>query len=394
MKIFRSVFGSRKDRLSRARRRRAEQKLLDLQAVEREAFIESLTQQLTPNISLFLSAALAGALIGLGFRFPQAVLFFAGVLLAPRLKPILGLGMSAILGSKSLMGNMLFSLLGVLVTFAAAVALTVLNAVDAGEANRLVGSHAHLNLLDFVLLLGAAVLATTYFVRESRIPALASAAVAYELFLPLATVIVGILAGETSLWQGAAQIFSLHLVWAVAASASAFFASGFRPLQGKDRSVLTAVTLMGSLAMLSMFGLSASLLVANPAPGPVSMPMPTKTPTIQPTATNVVAIATEVLPTQTPTLAHSPTPSRTASLAPTITPTPQVGIIANTRGLGALIREFPNGPIIASYLEGVTLILIGGPEDVDGEIWYQVRTPAGQEGWVLGSLVATATPKP
>ncbi len=67
----------------RARRRRARRMLTQLRADEREAFLEDLAHQVSPNVDIFLYALAGGVLIGLGFRFDQRALLFAGLLLAP-----------------------------------------------------------------------------------------------------------------------------------------------------------------------------------------------------------------------------------------------------------------------------------------------------------------------
>jgi hypothetical protein len=40
------------------------------------------------------------------------------------------------------------------------------------------------------------------------------------------------------------------------------------------------------------------------------------------------------------------------------------------------------------------LELIGGPLRVGEQLWWQVRTETGQEGWIVGTFVATLTPTP
>ncbi|HLU11301.1 MAG TPA: SH3 domain-containing protein, partial [Oceanobacillus sp.] len=46
-----------------------------------------------------------------------------------------------------------------------------------------------------------------------------------------------------------------------------------------------------------------------------------------------------------------------------------------------------NGAPAAQALEGDLLIIIGGPEEVDGLRWWQVETAGGTEGWVVEGLV-------
>jgi hypothetical protein len=38
------------------------------------------------------------------------------------------------------------------------------------------------------------------------------------------------------------------------------------------------------------------------------------------------------------------------------------------------------------------LEVIGGPQLEGEQVWWQVRTTTGQEGWLLGTYMATVTP--
>ena len=84
---------------SRARRRRARRMLTQLRADERETFLENLAQIISPNVGFFIFALLAGLLIGVGFRFEQRALLFAGALVAHQMGPLIGLALSAVTGS-------------------------------------------------------------------------------------------------------------------------------------------------------------------------------------------------------------------------------------------------------------------------------------------------------
>jgi hypothetical protein len=63
-------------------------------------------------------------------------------------------------------------------------------------------------------------------------------------------------------------------------------------------------------------------------------------------------------------------------------------------GKGALLREQPDGVVIGSYFDGTLMQVLPGMVDLDGSIWVMVRAPDGKEGWVVQSLLATATPAP
>ncbi|NIS81043.1 MAG: DUF389 domain-containing protein [Anaerolineales bacterium] len=370
------------ERLSRARRRRARRMLTQLRADEREAFIEELAHAVSPSIELFLYALLAGLVIGLGFRFDQRALLIAGALVAPRMAPITGLALAAVSGSPRFFLRTLAAL---------AVSLALLSLI-AGLSGSLLSAetpelllargHTSLNWIDFALVFVGAILMAVSLTRTQRIPALASVAVAYELALPLGAAAVGLAHGLPDLWRGALLTFGLHLTWAIVVGLGTLVVLGFRPLTGYSHSLAAAIVLMGIIALASALGLGVSVMA--------SLPTPTPTPTITPTpsATPTASMTSTVTPT------YSVTPSSTASptSTPTVTPLPPLAIVFRTGDLGGFLRDAPQGEIIGFVEEGDTLSVIGGPEEIGGGVWWLVRTEEGQEGWLLGVLLATITP--
>src|SRR3970040_187066 len=98
------------DQVSKARRRRAGRRLSQLQADEREAYLDILAAAVTPGAGYFVLALVCGTLIGLGFRLEQQAVLVAGALLAPRLGPLAGLSLAAVSGSPRFFLRMLAAL--------------------------------------------------------------------------------------------------------------------------------------------------------------------------------------------------------------------------------------------------------------------------------------------
>jgi hypothetical protein len=242
--------------------------------------------------------------------------------------------------------------------------------------------HIKLNLVDFALLLTGAVVMALVLARSERIAGVASVAVAYELFLPLGAAAVGFILAEPELIEGATLTFVLHLTWAVAAGLFTMVIMGFRPLTGSGRSLAAAIVMMGLLGVVSALGFGTSVLAAIPTPTPT----PTSTPTATPTPT---ATAT---PTVTPTSTATATATSTATDTPTFTPTPPRAIVVGTNFQGAILRDGPNGTPLDFVAEGERLLVIGGPEQSAGQLWWLVRKEDGAEGWLVGDFLATVTP--
>lgn len=377
------------ERHSRARRRRARRMLTQLRADEREAFLEQLGQIVTPGVELFLYSLLAGVLVGFGFRFEQRALLIAGALLAPRMGPLLGLALSAVSGSTRFFLRMIAGFLTSVVIFAVFAGLAG-GVASVNDSYLLAHGHTQLNLVDFALVMVGAGLMAYILAREERLPALPSAAVAYELGLPLGAAAIGLFQMDPELWQGALLTFGLHFAWAVAVAVVVFAVLGFRPLTGASGSLAAAVILMGLVVVLSTAGLGASVLASLPTPTPTPSPTPTATATGTPTRTaTVTATATS---TATPTI--TPTPTQTA------TATPQPAQVSQTGGTGAVVRVTPDplGLHVGFVEEGTQVFLLAGPEQVEDAIWWLIRftNKEGEtlEGWLLGEYMSTATPGP
>jgi hypothetical protein len=381
------------DRLARVRKRKAERRRRQLRSDERQTYLDTLGVR-GSTLGSILLAFLAGLLIGAGLRYDQRVLLVAGALTAPRVTGPLGLALGASLGDLRAVVRAGLRLSLAIAVFCLPVALTALVRPPYPPAFFLARHHATFNWLDFALLVGASLGAASYYVRRLEVPALANAAVSYELLLPLAVTVAALVRDQDDLWRGSAMIFAQSLVWSVAAAACLFLSLGLRPRREAERSLGAALGMLLPLGALSVLSLGSALLTLVPSSSPP--PAPTAPPTQRPTER---ASATRTLP-PAPTLTQSvtPAPTSTATSTPTpmmsATPTVRVGLIYGTGDLGAVVREAPGGPVIASYLEGTRLTILSGPEEVDGQLWWRVETPEGFPGWVLGSLLATATPGP
>ena len=104
------------------------------------------------------------------------------------------------------------------------------------------------------------------------------------------------------------------------------------------------------------------------------------------------ATATAPLPTATnvPTLTPPPTPD--LSIAPDAITVGYYAAVANTQEVGVSLRGGPSTDNIRLLLieEGTPILVIGGPEEGSGLIWWQVRVEDGTEGWVAGDFLIPA----
>lgn len=104
-----------------------------------------------------------------------------------------------------------------------------------------------------------------------------------------------------------------------------------------------------------------------------------------------------------PVPTYTPTPLPTQPDIPVATPTvePAVGInldgyvkISGTEGEGLRLRRDPSldGEIVNIGLEGEIFRVIGGPEERDGYLWWQLETPlnSARRGWAVSNYLEFA----
>jgi len=90
-------------------------------------------------------------------------------------------------------------------------------------------------------------------------------------------------------------------------------------------------------------------------------------------------------------------PEFTATPTLTAEPTPLYALIASSRGGGAYLRREPGGPVILTLSNDELVQALTAPLEYDGEDWVQVKVLRGNEsfeGWIIQSVLKTATPSP
>ena len=367
--------------------------LARLQGDERQAYLSELAHSVSPGVDLFLKAILAGLLLGLAFRFEQRTLLFAAALAAPSMAPLAGVALASVSGSLRVFLRLLAAWGLATIILSTACALLGGLAIPLFTANDLADSFSVLNPVDLALLFVGAVLMCTTLARGKRVHPLASAAVAYEVLIPAGALGVGLLRADPGLWQGALLTFCVHLAWATVVCVATLLVLGFRPVGARKRSLSTALLLTGMLALLAV--VVSTVYVLSYMPFAAALPASTPTQIIIPTSTQIPSQTATPSPTSTPTASPIPTGTNT----PTVTPSPEttLAVIWGTGDLGAYLREGPSRDTTPlDYLEEGTLLeIIGEPERVDNETWWNVRITYDDrvvEGWVMNGLLATVTP--
>lgn len=381
------------DDLPPARRRRARRLLAPLDADERADFLAHVAHRAAPSFDFYLLSLVCGIVLAVGLRLDSAAVLVLGAALAPLMAPVIGVALGTVVGSGQLF---LRSLAGLAIGFILAFLAGYLGGLflynDNGAALTQAAANAQVNWVNFLVLGISAVLTTVAIVQAENDPnrlalAFPSVALAYELYLPLATAGFGLGGRISHLWPDGLVVFALHLAWGVLLAAVTLVVLGFRPLTLFGYTLGGAVALVGIILALGLSSISA-VVGAN-------LGLPTPTPTLTPTATLTPTLtATPVPPTATltPTLTLTSTPTPTLTLTPT--PTPVLAIVRADLDEGVRMRAEPGGETTGFLANGTLVILLPDTAEANGIAWVRVQTLDGSQGWIVQSLVVQVTATP
>ena len=391
-----------------ARRRRQRRRLIPSSSDERAEFLEDLAHRAYPTLEFFIFSLLCGAVLGASFLIDSQALLFLGILLAPLMTPWIGMVLATVTGSWRfffqtfvgfLLGAVLIFVTGLLAGFASRIFMPI----------TLNQAYLHVRLWWpdlFVLLLGA-ILFPVSIVRSEDKPILPSAMLAYEFYLPLSAAAIGLGSGVKGLFPDGLVIFLIHVTLAILVGIITLLILGFRPYTLAGFTLGTSIILGAIITLIFISGVWSlipaqfnSVIGRTPTPG-----VPTTQLTATPTSPLQIlpeSSSTPEPPTATPTATSTitlvfPTPE-TPTASPSPMPTPIFAQIYTSKGNGVIVRKEPSGPILTSLVNGYLVEVLPEKQDYDRTIWAHIRFTTDRdgtvEGWIIQSLLITATPAP
>ena len=406
---------------ARARRRSARRNFFPKDAQGRAAVVAALAKRTYPTYEIFIYSVLCGAVLGVGYILDSHAVLLLGILFAPLMAPWVGLVLSIISGTPRLFVQ---TLAGLLVSALLVFATSAL----AGLASRLILPHtfnaaftlSRLWWPDLIVMAIGAVLLTASFARSESKPYLPSVIVAYELFMPLSASAFGVGNGIGDLWPHGVLVFVVHLAWATIFGLITFAILRFRPLSVAGYPFAIGVL---AIAVFSVFWLTEPGKPEPILPTPVAADVATQTgiplsdetpiPTALPSATETLlrptdtesppeatASATIVDGDVTPvplTLDVTMPVTETRTSTPIPEPTPIYAAIRAREGGGAYIRKVPGGNVLATLDNGDIVQVLSDSQELNGVLWSHIiatRNDIRVEGWIVQSLLETATPVP
>jgi len=405
---------------ARARRRRARRTFFPKDAKGRAAVMAALAKRSYPSYELFIYSLICGAVLGVGYIFDSYGVLLLGILFAPLMAPWVGLVLSIISGTPRLF---IQTLAGLLIS-----ALLIFGASAlAGLASRLILPHtfnaaftlSRLWWPDLIVMALGAILLTISFVRSESKPYLPSVLVAYELFMPLSASAFGVGNGIGDLWPHGVLVFFMHLAWATIFGMITLAILRYRPLSVMGYPFAIGIFAIAILIVFWLITPSESPSVepvpeaTSPAATETSALLPSETPSpaAPPTGTPVVLrlTQTESIPEKTPEPTDgsiTPVPltlnvtlpvTETRTGTPPPEPTPIYAVIRAREGGGAYIRKEPGGNVLATLDNGSIVQILPETQDHNGTLWIHIvatRNDIRVEGWIIQSVLETATPVP
>jgi uncharacterized membrane protein len=376
-----------------ARRRRARRSLIPASNDARAAVLENLARRAFPSFEFFLFSLLGGAILGAGYLFDSQSILLLGILIAPLMAPWVGIVLATVTGS----GRFFIQ---TLTGFVISAGLIFGSSLLAGTAAQVIPAqsflqaiiHSHLWWANILVLVLGSILLVTSFVRSEKHPILPSVMLTYELFLPLSAAGYGLGSGYSDFWPNGILVFCVHLALATLVGLLTLVVLGFRPrrLAGCFMSLISGLLALAVFVWLSV-GTSFIEDGLKDFRG-----TSTGQETMSVTQTSVVnLITTEASQPGTPEPTLTPTLVIPATKSPTSTPTPEATpvyarVFSET---GANVRESPGSETIIARLPNDFLVeILPEIEILNGITWLHIRTSNGDEGWIIQSLVVTATP--
>lgn len=369
---------------------------------ERADFLHDLAYRTEPSFDFFVYSLLAGLTLSAALLLDSPGLVVLAALLSPFMAPVVGISLGTITGSLQFVLQSLGSLgIGSLIVFlCGAVAGWAVNLIPA-HLYQQAFYHSHLIWPDFFVVgLGAAL--TSYLLVRSpnQRPLVTSVAIAYGLYLPAGTAGFGLTSGVAGLWPDGLWLFVINLVLAILVGMLVFGFLGLRPLNASGY-LLGAVYLLAGIALVATFYRPLTTL---PTPAATLIPTTTQMSVLQeptalaPTTPTAPASSNPAAPTRTPTITptHTLVPTGTPTLTVTPQPTPVWARIAVPGSDGALIRVKPSytSEVVTSIINGALVEVFADEVNAEGVNWVHIRTTNDKEGWIVRSLLRTATPTP
>jgi hypothetical protein len=365
------------------------------------SFLDQLSHRLVINVETFLVGAISLLLISLALLLDKFPLFMLAILITPIVSPILGLAFGFNLGSLKFLKIGLISLLLNFVSFFIVGGFSGFIARQFPEREFIIWEYfIEFNWSGLLLLFVGILIMVSTIIRNPRQASLvANVALAYSFYLPLVSSGFAFGMGlQTQFLIGMItflQYFGIAIVFGV----GILLAYKIRPVSIKNSwGIMSLIILMAVVGVIFfkpdilqmdkevILETENMMVIENNSLSQISPILPS------PTNTQSISLVEQVKPTETLNLI----PTSTATI--TLTPLPTIiwAEVRSPEGDGANIREEPgfDARIVRTVLNGTAVQILDEIEVIDGATWVHIRFIDQVDGWIMRSLIVSATPEP
>ena len=231
----------------------------------RKQVIAEITFSATAGFDYFLLVILSCSIATLGLITNSPAVIIGAMLLAPLMSPIIGVGLSSIIGDDKLIKKSATALfLGAFIAIVLSFLMTLINRFLPFVSLQVLPTEVLARIrptpIDLVIALAGGLAASYAMTRENLSATLPGVAIATALMPPLCTIGIGLAVGRWDVAGGASLLFLTNAITIAFASALVFFLRGFavearRSGQRLPHSLmLSAVLVMLLLIPLSYYG--------------------------------------------------------------------------------------------------------------------------------------------
>ena len=218
--------------------------------------LEDLSKCSTDFLALLTAATMIATL---GLFENSAAVIIGAMIIAPLLRPLVGLSLSLLTMDLLLLRRALGTLLiGSVLGFCIASSMAFL--LQQIELTPEILARSQPTLLDLGIAIFAGAIGAYCQTNGKLSESLAGVAIAVALVPPLSVVGIGVALGESELWQGAALLYLTNLVGIAIAGATVFLVMGYAPIGRAKHGLVASTIMMGLLAVPLAFSMNEMLL--------------------------------------------------------------------------------------------------------------------------------------
>jgi len=365
-------------------------------------FLDQLSRRLEINVETFLVGAISLLLISLALLLDKFPLFLLAILITPIVSPIIGLAFGFNLGSFKFLKIGLFSLLLNFVSFFIVGGFSGFIARQFPEREFIIWQFfIEFNWSGLLLLFVGILIMVSTIIRNPRQASLvANVALAYSFYLPLVS--SGFAYGLGLKTQFTTGIFTFLQYFGIAIvfSVGVLLAYKIKPVSYKNGWGIGSLIIL--MAIVGVFFLRPDIIqkAKEVIPDTDNLVVLDNNPLSQntailsnPTNTQPISPVEQEKPTE---IILTMIPTSTATI--TLTPLPSIiwAEVRSPEGDGANIREEPgfDAKIVRTVLNGTAVQVLDEIVVIDGATWVHIRFIDQVNGWIVRSLIVSATPEP